>query len=150
MSFNFGNKSNERLASVKPQLAAVVRRALELTTQDFFVLEGRRTKKAQQEYFGAGRTAAELKAAGVDPSLARPSERQKTWTLNSKHLTGDAVDVCPWPVDWDTLSKFDAIAKAMFAAAKELKTPIRWGHDWDRDGIVRERGESDGPHFELL
>jgi peptidoglycan L-alanyl-D-glutamate endopeptidase CwlK len=37
----------------------------------------------------------------------------------------------------------------MFQAAQELKTTIRWGADWDRDGKPRERGESDSPHFEL-
>jgi len=35
-------------------------------------------------------------------------------------------------VDWNTLSKFDAIYHAMAAAAIELNTPIRWGADWDQ------------------
>ncbi len=39
---------------------------------------------------------------------------------------------------------------AMFAAAKELGVKIRWGADWDQDGVPREKGESDSPHFELV
>jgi peptidoglycan L-alanyl-D-glutamate endopeptidase CwlK len=38
----------------------------------------------------------------------------------------------------------------MFAAAAKLGVHIRWGWDWDGDGKQRERGETDGPHFELL
>ncbi len=62
---------------------------------------------------------------------------------------GHAVDICPYPVDWSDVKKFDAIAKAMFAAARELGVKIRWGADWDGDGKPRERGESDSPHFEI-
>ena len=78
-----------------------------------------------------------------------------TWTLTSNHFVnpktgyGHAVDLVPYPVDWETLSKFDAVQKAMFAAAKELGVTIRWGADWDQDGKPRERGESDSPHFEI-
>jgi peptidoglycan L-alanyl-D-glutamate endopeptidase CwlK len=77
-----------------------------------------------------------------------------TWTLTSNHFVksdgfGHAVDLVPYPVDWTDLKKFDAIGRAMFAAADELGIKIRWGADWDRDGKPRERGESDSPHFEL-
>ena len=69
--------------------------------------------------------------------------------MKSKHLSGDAVDLVPYPVDWDTASKFDLIALAMFEAANDLGIKIRWGADWDQDGKPRERGEYDSPHFEL-
>ena len=34
-------------------------------------------------------------------------------------------------------------------ASRELGVPIRWGADWDMDGLPREKGETDSPHFEL-
>jgi len=135
MKFTFSNKSNERLASIKPQLAAVVRRALELSPVDFTVLEGRRTKARQAELYAQGRTTP---------------GKIVTDTLKSKHLTGDAVDIAPYPIDWNDIKRFDQMSKAMFAAAKELKVTIRWGADWDRDGKPREKGEHDSPHFELV
>lgn len=134
MSFVFGNKSNEKLASIKPQLANVVRRALELSTVDFTVLEGRRTQARQDELYAQGRT--------------KPG-KIVTGTRNSKHITGDAVDIAPYPIDWEDTKRFDAMAKAMFAAAAELGVAIRWGADWDKDGNFREKGEYDSPHFEL-
>lgn len=140
MTFALSEKSHLRLIGVHPKLVAVVHRAIQITKQDFLVLEGVRTKSRQATLYAQGRTA--------------PGDIV-TWTLNSNHFVkpdgfGHAVDLCPYPVDWNTPAKFDAIAAAMFAAAKELGTKIRWGADWDSDGKPRERGESDSPHFELV
>lgn len=137
--FSLGAQSRARLKGVHPQLVRVVERAIELTTVDFMVLEGVRTPQRQRELYAQGRT--------------RPGP-VVTWTLTSNHFVkadgfGHAVDLCPWPVDWTDLKKFDAISRAMFAAADELGVRIRWGADWDRDGKPRERGEGDSPHFEL-
>lgn len=115
-------KLNERslnnLKGVHPDLVRVVKRAAELSSVPIVVTEGLRTLERQKQ----------LKAAG------------KSWTLNSRHLTGHAVDV----VDADDF-KYDipdmtTIAVAMKDAARELGVPIVWGGDWK----VR-----DTPHFEL-
>ena len=140
MAFTLSKASLDKLQGVHPKLVDVVKRAIELTKQDFKVLEGVRTPERQKELYAQGRT--------------KPGPKV-TWTLNSNHFVnkktgyGHAVDLVPYPVDWETLSKFDAIQKAMFAAAKELGVTIRWGADWDQDGKPRERGESDSPHFEI-
>lgn len=154
MTFTLGDESRARLANVHPDLVRVVERAITMTPQDFKVLEGVRTPERQRELYGQGRTAKELAKVGLPPHLAKPSARIVTWTLNSNHFKqadgfGHAVDLVPFPVDWESLVKFDAIAKAMFDAAKAENVAIRWGADWDRDGKPRERKESDSPHFEL-
>ena len=137
--FNLGEKSLGKLKGVHPDMVKVVKRAIQITEQDFMVLEGVRTPERQKELFAQGRT--------------KPGPKV-TWTLTSNHFKqkdgyGHAVDLVPFPVDWDDLKKFDAMSKAMFAAAKELGIKIRWGADWDSDGKPREKGESDSPHFEL-
>ena len=140
MTYSLGAQSRARLAGVHPDLIKVVERAIKITGQDFMVLEGVRTLARQKELYAQGRT--------------KPG-KVVTWTLNSRHIPkadglGHAVDLVPFPVDWNTLSKFDAMAKAMKAAAAELGIPIRWGADWDNDGKPREKGETDSPHFELV
>lgn len=137
MAFKFSKLSEDRLQGVKSQLASVVRRALEISQVDFMVTEGLRTIARQRELYAQGRT--------------KPGPKV-TWTLHSKHLEGSAVDLAPvigGKVDWSNLKNFDEIAKAMRQASKELGVPIRWGADWDMDGIPREKGETDSPHFEL-
>ena len=137
--FNLGEKSLGKLKGVHPDMVKVVKRAIQITEQDFMVLEGVRTPERQKELFAQGRT--------------KPGPKV-TWTLTSNHFKqkdgyGHAVDLVPFPVDWNDLKKFDAMSQAMFAAAKELGIKIRWGADWDSDGKPREKGESDSPHFEL-
>ena len=152
MSYQLSKRSLSRLAGVDDKLVAVVKRAIEISQVDFMVLEGVRSKEQCMINYGKGRTAAQVQAKGVPAKYAKPSVAKVTWLNNpfaSKHVTGKAVDLVPYPVDWNDLSKFDKIAKAMLQAAKELKVNVRWGADWDGDGKPRERGESDSPHFEI-
>jgi peptidoglycan L-alanyl-D-glutamate endopeptidase CwlK len=138
--YQLGNKSKDKLKGVHPTLVRVIERAIELSSQDFMVLEGLRTPERQAELYAQGRT--------------KPGQ-VVTWTLKSRHFVqadgwGHAVDIAPYPLDWNDIKKFEAIADAMFQASKELGTPIRWGADWDQDGRPREKGETDSPHFELV
>jgi len=140
VTYSLSARSQTRLDGVHPDLKRVVRRAILKSDQDFTVLEGVRTPQRQKQLYAQGRT--------------RPGPKV-TWTLNSRHFVnpatgyGHAVDLAPFPIDWTDTHKFDAISRAMFAAADDLGVKIRWGADWDRDGKPRERGESDSPHFEL-
>lgn len=152
MEFNLSQKSLDRLNGVDERLQRVVKRAIQLTKQDFMVLEGVRTRQQCMTNYGKGRTIAQCVAKGIPAQYANPNAAKVTWLNNpfaSKHVNGKAVDLVPYPVDWNDLKKFDTIAQAMLQAAKELGIPIRWGADWDADGKPRERGESDSPHFEI-
>ena len=152
MTYNLSQRSLDRLVGVDECLQRVVKRAIQLTKQDFMVLEGVRTRQQCMSNYGKGRTIAQCVAKGVPAQYANPRAAKVTWLNNpfaSKHVNGKAVDLVPYPVDWNDLKKFDLIAQAMLQAAKELGVPVRWGADWDNDGKPRERGESDSPHFEL-
>ena len=145
--------SLSRLVGLNANLEAVVKRAIEITEQDFMVVEGVRSKEQCFINYGKGRTAEQCLTKGVPAQYAQPKLAKVTWLnnpLSSKHVTGHAVDLVPYPVDWEDATKFDKVAKAMFAAAKELGVSIRWGADWDDDGVFREKGETDSPHFELV
>jgi peptidoglycan L-alanyl-D-glutamate endopeptidase CwlK len=118
--YKLGPRSQTRLKGVHPDLVKVVERAIEITTVDFTVLEGLRDPMRQKRLVEAG----------------------SSWTLNSRHITGHAVDLGAWvddQVDW-SWPLYHKIADAMKTAAKELNVAIVWGGDWK----VR-----DGPHFEL-
>lgn len=121
MTYSFSAKSISRLAGVHPDLVKVVHRALQLSTVDFAVVEGLRTRGRQKELFAAGASK----------------------TLNSRHITGHAVDLAPFiggQIRWDWPPFYD-IEKAMKAAAKELGVAVVWGGDWV--------SFKDGPHWEL-
>ena len=129
MSYRLGTRSVGNLVGVHEDLQHVVYLAITTTKVDFTVIEGLRDRARQRELVDIGASQ----------------------TMNSPHLTGHAIDVVPWvggKVRWDW-PLFYPIADAMIAAAIELDIRIRWGGDWNSDGIFNERFR-DGPHFELL
>lgn len=72
--------------------------------------------------------------------------------MNSRHLTGHAVDLAAYingAISWDKEPYFK-IADAMMEAAGKLDVAIRWGGDWDMDGDSKDEKFFDAPHFELL
>ena len=119
MGYVLGIRSRQRLSGVHPDLVAVVERAIQITEVDFTVLEGLRSRDRQKELVAKGASK----------------------TMNSRHLTGHAVDIAPWPIDWNDLDRFRQVADAMKQASEELDVPVIWGGDW--------RTFYDGPHFEL-
>lgn len=130
MGFVLGSRSKAALQGVHSDLVAVVNLAIQLTKQDFTVVQGLRSKQQQASAVKSG----------------------NSWTMRSRHLSGHAVDVVPHPVDWEDLSKFKLIRDAFFQAAQQLDIPIRWGGDWNEDGSYHDeikRGVYDGGHFEL-
>jgi peptidoglycan L-alanyl-D-glutamate endopeptidase CwlK len=114
-------RDETRLIGVHPALVAVVRLAMTTSSVPFFITEGLRSADRQKALLKAGATQ----------------------TLNSRHLTGHAVDVAALidgEVRWDW-PLYPRIAGAFKAAAEQLNTPIVWGGDW--------KTLKDGPHFEL-
>jgi peptidoglycan L-alanyl-D-glutamate endopeptidase CwlK len=138
MTYILGKTSRNRLTGVHVDLVSLVERAIKITEQDFTVIEGLRTRKRQRELFNRGATT----------------------TMNSRHLTGHAVDLAPWPISWDW-DLFYPIGDAMIAACQELNTPLRWGGNWQVNDLRNWKGTAkelartytgnfpDGPHFEL-
>lgn len=128
-------RSERNLQGVHKDLVSVVRLAGKRA--DFIVTEGVRTMGRQKQLVAAGASK----------------------TLNSRHLTGHAIDVAAL-VDgdarWDW-GLYVAIANVMKDAAKELKIPVEWGGTWQLlntvDGPITSkmlsRSFPDGPHFQL-
>jgi peptidoglycan L-alanyl-D-glutamate endopeptidase CwlK len=139
--FTFSERSLNNLKGVHPKLVAVVKRALEISPIDFTVLEGVRSQARQDELWEQGRTKPGPVVTWVQSSGTHGIQADGY---------GHAVDLAPYPIDWNDYKRFDSLANIMFAAAKELGVTLRWGGNWDMDATIHESGESDSPHFELF
>ena len=120
-NFKLGTRSRQNLQGVHPDLVKVVERAIQVTKQDFVVIEGLRDAKRQ----------------------AQLVKEKKSQTTNSRHLTGHAVDIVPLvngEISWDW-KFYSEIRNAMLQAASELKVDIEWGGNW--------KSFKDGPHWQL-
>ena len=136
MSYILGLRSRKNLLGVHPDLVRVVRRAIEITSVDFTVIEGMRTTQRQRELVRSGASK----------------------TMNSRHLTGHAVDIAPYVdgrIRWDW-PLFYPLAAAMKQAAEELGVTIRWGGSWavlnggpSPSPEILHKTFPDGPHFEI-
>ncbi|MEQ5226696.1 M15 family metallopeptidase [Proteus cibi] len=121
-TYILSQRSQNNLNDVHQDLIRVVFLALTLSKYDFVVIEGVRSLERQKELMKQGASK----------------------TLNSRHLTGHAVDIVPLvdgAIPWQDWSAFESVAQAMKQAARQLGVSINWGGDW-----VSLR---DGPHYEL-
>lgn len=125
--FKFSKASLTRLKTCHPDLQAV---CFELIKQyDFSVLEGHRGQEAQDAAYMAGNSKVKYpnSAHNKNPSLA--------------------VDIAPYPIDWENLSRFkemiyrfDAIAN-MLRERGEIESNFEYGAFWS---ALR-----DFPHIEI-
>ena len=77
--------------------------------------------------------------------------RSKEAWPNSKHNSEPsmAVDVAPYPIDWNDVKRFYHFAGFVKATALYLGIEIRWGGDWDSDNDFKDQIFNDLVHFEL-
>jgi len=113
-------RSEELLLGVRPELVKVIREAFARTR--FRVTEGLRTPERQKMLVA----------------------QRKSKTLNSRHITGHAVDFIA--INADGIATYDMddmrrVAAVIKGVAIEQGVKIQWGGDWP--------GAWDSPHIEL-
>jgi len=121
MNFRLSIRSRDRLKGVHPALVGVMEAAIATSPIDFMVTEGLRSPARQAALVRAGASR----------------------TLNSRHITGHAVDLAALVdgvIRWDW-PLYPRIAAHIKAVAAQRGVAIVWGGNWPR---LR-----DGPHFEL-
>ena len=77
--------------------------------------------------------------------------RTKVRHPNGRHnaVPSKAVDVTPYPVDWDDRERQTLFAGFVLGIARGMGIVLRWGGDWDQDFQVMDNRFDDFPHFEV-
>ena len=123
----FSRASAQRLATCHPDIRQVCEQLIK--TYDFSVTCGHRGKAEQDKAVAQGKSRAKWPASAHNklPSLA--------------------VDIVPYPVDWNDTGRFRELAAAFFAVANllkergEISSQFVWGGNW--------RTLKDYPHYEI-
>lgn len=125
----FSEVSKKRLSGAHPLIQKVMNEAIK--KYDFMMLDSQRGRAAQEEAFRKGNSKAHFgqSAHNWEPSVA--------------------VDVAPYPLDWNDRKRFIELAGIIMPIAKGFKIPLRWGGDWNQNGILTDEKLSDLPHYEL-
>ncbi|MEK0326902.1 MAG: hypothetical protein QQN63_14490, partial [Nitrosopumilus sp.] len=103
-----------------------------VTIADISLLQGARGEEEQNEYFAKGTS--------------------KVRWPNSKHNSypSMAVDIAPYPIDWDDRERFVYLAGIIKGIAATKDIAIRWGGDFNMNNDLHDQSFHDLPHFELI
>lgn len=118
---SFSKKSLQRLSTCAPLLVQVCHDVI--VDYDFIVLCGYRGEEEQNKAFKDGYS-----------KLKFPKSKHNTYPSR-------AVDLAPYPLDWEDIARFKELGVRMKKAAADKSIKIQWGGDWKM---------RDYPHFELV
>ena len=121
----FSNKSLRRLNTCNPKLQYLFKEVVKHF--DCSIIEGKRSLKRQKELLKDGATK----------------------TLNSEHLSGRAVDVYPYPVDFEDRDRWHYFGGYVLGTAKQFGIDLIWGGDWNNDTKTKDNTYDDLCHYEL-
>jgi len=121
----FGKRSKERLRGVDTRLVNVLNELVKI--MDVTIIEGLRSKQRQEILLQEGKTKSKF----------------------SKHIEGKAVDLAPYPIDWEDRDRFHYMGGMIRGIAKQLNINVRWGGDWDSDGETKDNRFDDLVHVEI-
>ena len=124
--YKFGKRSRERLKGVDTRLINVLNELIKM--MDVTIIEGVRTKERQAELLKQGATKVKY----------------------SKHMEGKAVDLSPYPIDWENRDGFYYMGGMIRGIAKQLGLKVRFGGDWNSDGDTKDNNFDDLVHIEIL
>lgn len=121
----FGKRSKERLRGIDARLVSVLNELVKI--MDVTIIEGLRSEQRQEKLLKEGSTKTKF----------------------SKHITGKAVDLAPYPINWKDRDRFHYMGGMIRGIAKQLNVPVRWGGDWDGDGETKDNKFDDLVHVEI-
>ena len=127
----FGKRSKERLKGVDSRLVNVLNEVVKYF--DITVIEGIRSQERQDELVAQG----------------------KSKTKFGKHVLGKAVDIAPYPIDWNARDDFHYLGGFVLGVASKMGINIRWGGDWSASSLsqnqrtTKDNSFDDLVHFEI-
>ena len=126
---SFSERSKDRLSTCEPKLQELFNAVV--GQFDCTILEGHRGQERQDRLYDERRS-----------QLRYPNGRHNK-------LPSQAVDVAPYPVDWQNTRRFYLFAGYVLGIAEGMGISIRWGGDWDMDTEITDQTFNDLAHFEV-
>ena len=125
--YKLSTRSLDTMAGVNQNLVKVIKEAIATSPFDFMVTQGLRTAKYQNELYQQGRTKRGLKVTNADGYIKKSNHQMKTdgygYAIDFVILNGKVLD-------WDTESKYEAVAKHILDTGHKLGVNLEWGGNW--------------------
>ena len=125
--YKLSTRSLDTMAGVNPNLVKVIKEAIATSPFDFMVTQGLRTAKYQNELYQQGRTKRGLKVTNADGYIKKSNHQMKVdgfgYAIDFVILNGKVLD-------WNTESKYEAVAKHILEVGHKLGVNLEWGGNW--------------------
>lgn len=144
MSYVYGIRSRAKLKTCHPLLIDVANRALELSPYDIAIIHGKRDKVTQNKLYSKGKSTKRF------PN-SRHNKTEDTDHYADPYEVSDALDFGPYVngIPWEDTHVFAVIAGVFMAAAKDEGIKLRWGGDWNSNGLTTDQTFMDWGHIEI-
>ena len=126
-----GKRSKKRLEGVDSRLIDLLEQVCKYF--DITVIEGKRSQERQNMLV----------------------EQGKSKTKFGKHVQGKAVDIAPYPIDWNARDDFHYLGGFVLGIATQMGLNVRWGGDWSDSSLsenqrtTKDNSFDDFVHFEI-
>jgi len=134
--YKFGRKSLEKLFTCHEDLQKIMNEVIK--HMDIVILYGHRTTKEQFELFRQGRDLVGGEWVKTGKTVTNLDGKSKLSEHN--YLPSRAIDIAPYPIDWNNIERFKELAVIVKREAKKLDIDIIWGGDWKM---------RDFPHYQI-
>jgi len=128
--YKWGPRSIKHLVTLDERLQKVLNEVIKYV--DCSIIEGHRSGERQNKLFEKGRTKVKYPHGRHNSNPSR------------------AVDVVPYPIDWDDRERFHLFAGFVIGIGQSMGIRLRWGGDWNMNFEVDDNNFDDFPHFELV
>ena len=128
--YKLSKRSLDTMVGVSPDLVKVIKEAIATSPYDFMITQGVRSAKYQNELYQQGRTVRGLKVTNADGYIKKSNHQMKVDGF------GYAIDFVVMDktkkdgFDWDTESKYQAVAKHILDTGHKLGINLEWGGEW--------------------
>tara|TARA_R100001082_G_scaffold28180_1_gene14158 strand:- start:1108 stop:1506 length:399 start_codon:yes stop_codon:yes gene_type:complete len=122
----FSRKSREKLEGVDARLVLLLEEVVKYF--DITIIEGKRSQERQNQLVKEG----------------------KSKTKFGKHVQGMAVDIAPYPIDWNARDDFHYLGGFVLGIACKMGVNVRWGGDWSSSSLAKEQRTTKDNSFDDL
>lgn len=135
--YSFSKKSLEKLNTADEKLQRLFKEVIKEI--DITVIFGHRTPEEQFELFKQGRKFVNNEWVKTGKTVTNLDGINKK--SNHNYYPSKAVDIAPYPIDWNDIERFKLLASIIKRKALELGINVQWGGDW--------QSFKDYPHWEI-
>lgn len=121
--YKFSKRSKDNLSTADEKLQLLFNEVIK--EFDCTVIEGHRSLERQKELFYKG-------ASQID-GISKKGKHN--------YFPSRAVDVVPYPLDWNDIESFKLLASVVKRKALDLGINVQWGGDW--------KNFKDYPHWQI-